>query len=85
MAEIDAIRHDFFARDDKKDMLKCLNSLSNPQKSTENMFLSIVYSLERDLNEIKSSGFKWFVRGVNPDWMRTRKEVERQLELIEPG
>jgi cytidylate kinase len=83
MAQIDTIRNDFFARIDKKNMFKCLNRLNNPQKSTENMFLSIEYSLDRDLEEIKSSGFKWFVRGENSDWMKIREEVERQLELTE--
>lgn len=83
MAEIEAIRNDFFTRADKKDMLECLNRLNNPQKSTENMFLSIEYSLAKDLEEIKASGFKWFIRGDKPDWMKIREEVERQLEFID--
>lgn len=81
MAEIDVIRDDFFTRADKQDMLKCINNLSNPQKATENMFLSIEYSLASDLKEIKNSGFKWFNRGENTSWEEVRKEIEQHFNL----
>lgn len=81
MADIAAIRQDFFSRADKNDMLRCLKTLNNPQKSTENMFLSIEYSLDKDLEEIKESGFKWFMRGKNPDWEKIRGGVEQHLGL----
>lgn len=83
MAEIEAIRNDFFTRADKEDMRRCLNNLDNPQKSTENMFLSIEYCLAKDLEEIKESGFKWFVTGEKPDWKNIREEIEQHLELVD--
>ena len=82
MAEMDAIRSDFLSRADKEDMLRCLNSLDNPKRSTENMFLSIEHALGRDLEPIKKSGFKWFVRGQRPDWRKIRDSVEQHFELL---
>ena len=81
MADMNAIRNDFFTRADKRDMLECINALSNPQKATENMFLSIEYFLTRDLQEIKESGFKWFTRGENPNWKTVREEIEQHFNL----
>jgi cytidylate kinase len=83
VAGMDQIRNDFLNRADKADMLRCLNSLDNPQQSIENMFLSIEHSLARDIDEIKASGFKWFMRGQKTDWDKIREAVERQFELIE--
>jgi hypothetical protein len=81
MAEMNAIRKDYLNRADKQDMLECLNSLRDPQKATENMFLSIEYFLARDLQEIKESGFKWFNRGEYPNWKEIREEIERHFNL----
>ena len=81
MAEMNTIRNDFLARADKQDMLKCINNLSNPQKASENMFLSIEYSLASDLKEIKESGFKWFNRGEHPNWKEIREGIEQHFNL----
>ena len=81
MAEMTAIRNDFFARADKQDMLKCINNLRNPQKALENMFLSIEYSLANDLKEIKESGFEWFSRMKNTNWEKIREEIELHFNL----
>ena len=81
MADMNAIREDFLTRADKQDMLECINNLSNPQQATENMFLSIEYSLARDLKEVKESEFKWFNRGENPNWKDIREEIEQHFNL----
>jgi len=81
MAEIGAIRRDFFNRADKQDMLRCIETLRDPRKAKENVFRSIEYSLRQDLEDVKKSGFWYFVRGENPDWERITGAVEHQLEL----
>lgn len=81
MAEMNAIRNDYLIRADKQDMLECINNLSDPQTASENMFLSIEYSLASDLKEIKESGFKWFNRGEHPNWKEIREGIEQHFNL----
>lgn len=81
MAEIGAIRKDFFDRADKQDMLRCIERLRDPQKAKENVFRSIEYSLDRDLEDVKRSGFWYLVRSENTAWERIVDAVEHQLEL----
>ena len=82
MAEMQAIRADFFSRADKQDMLRCIETLENPEQAKENVFRSIEYALNRDIENVKNSGFWYHVRGVNPDWEWLVQAIEHQFELI---
>lgn len=83
MADMAAIRSDYFKRDDKQDMLMCLNSLEDPQRATENMFRSIEHILSQEMEEVKTSGFRWIMRDQRPDWQGIRLAVEQHLQLIQ--
>ena len=85
MAEMGAIRKDFFFRDDKRDMLECINNLADPKAAFENVFRAIEHSLNDDLEDIQTSGFRYLTRGQNPDWNHIRTEVELHFGLISQG
>ena len=82
MADMQAIRADFFDRPDKIDMLRCIESLENPERAKENVFLSIEHALSREIESVKSSGFWYHVRGANPDWECIVEAVERQFDFV---
>ena len=81
MADIRAIRADFFRRSDKTDMLECIGTLENPEKAKENVFLSLEYALDREIEDVKKSGFWYNIRGISPNWESIINAVERQFEL----
>ena len=81
MADMEAIRSDFFERADKADMVRCIDSLSDPEQAKENVFRSIEYALSQQFQEVKNSGFWYNIRGINPDWERIIDAVERQFKL----
>ncbi len=81
MAEIQAIRNDYLKRPDKAEMWQCLARLGNPEESTEAMFRAIEHSLVRELEDVRASGFRWFVRGEETDWGAIRAGVERHFAL----
>jgi cytidylate kinase len=83
LAEIDAIRHNYLNRADKADMAKCLAQLNDPEESTQNMFRAIEHSLARELNEVKASGFKWFLRQEHTNWDAIRSGVEQHFRLTQ--
>ena len=82
MADMAAIRSDFFDRADKDDMVRCIEALSEPERAKENVFRSIEYTLNQQVKDVKNSGFWYNVRGINPDWERIVTAVERQFELV---
>jgi hypothetical protein len=83
MADINAIRTDYLNRPDKADMQECLARLQNPEQSTENMFRAIEYALAQEMDEVRASGFKWFLRGELTDWGKIRVGVERHFALTD--
>ena len=83
MADMEAVRSDYFSRSDNEDMLECLNGLQNPQQAIENVFLSIEHSLSRDFDEVRASGFRWIMRDQKPDWDGIRQMVERHFQFTE--
>jgi hypothetical protein len=81
MADMQAVRTDFFFRTDKLDMLQCIETLKDPELAKENTFQAIEYNLKREIESVKKSGFWYHIRGISPDWERITEAVERQLEL----
>ena len=81
MADMAAIRSDFFDRADKDDMVRCIEALGDPEQAKENVFRSIEYTLSRQIQDAKSSGFWYNIRSIKPDWERIVDAVERQFEL----
>ena len=62
-------------------MVRCIDSLSDPEQAKENVFRSIEYALSQQFQEVKNSGFWYNIRGINPDWERIIDAVERQFKL----
>jgi len=82
MADIEAVRADFFRRSDKADMLRVIESLRAPDQAKENVIRSIAYGLDRDIPEVQSSGFWCHVRSINADWDEVFEAVERQFGFV---
>ncbi len=82
MAKIQVIRQDFFDRSDKKEMLDCLKKLDNSMELIENIFKAIEYTLDDDMEDVRKSGFKYFIRELNPDWEGIIHDIEKHFGFI---
>ena len=82
MAKIEVIRQVFFDRSDKKEMLDCLKKLDNSMKLIENMFRALEYTLDDDMKDVQKSGFKYFIRELNPDWEGIIHDIEKHFGFI---
>lgn len=81
LANPDVVRNDYFNREDKQDMLKCIQGLKHPQAALDNVFHTLNYQAEKKEKEIRESGFKYFVREtINTDPMVLIKKVEKHFK-----
>lgn len=58
LATQDVVRHDYFKREDKQEMLKCIKGLRNPQAAIENVFHTMSYKAKENAT---------FISKENPD------------------
>lgn len=77
------IRHDYFRREDKQDMLNCIMGLKHPEAAIENVFGSMFYKADEHDKQILESGFEYYVRealGGGPS--EVIAEVETHFGLV---
>jgi hypothetical protein len=78
----EVIRHDYFNREDKRDMFECIKGLKHPEAAFENVFRTMFHKADEFENAIRESGFKCFKRetlGTNP--MELIEQVEKHFGL----
>lgn len=62
MASEEVVRHDYFNREDKMDMLACIQGLKDPEAAIENVFRTMFHKVDEFESSIVDSGFKYFKR-----------------------
>ena len=75
-------RDEYFKRQDKQDMYNCIMTLSNPQKSLENI-LNVVENITKiEYKTAINSGFKCFVRDKYSSVEGTAELLEEHFKLL---
>lgn len=72
----DLLRKVYFDRPEKKDFYNCVMSLSNPQKTLQNIYKSLEEANKRENDIIRNSEFKYIERN-------NQSSIENTLRLIE--
>lgn len=81
LASQDVVRNDYFNREDKQDILKCIKGLKNPQAAMDNVFEMLNYQATENEKEIRESGFKYYIREtIDTDPMELIKKVEKHFK-----
>ncbi len=80
-AEKHLIRKDYFNREDKKDMLSVINSLSDPVKSLNNVLNTVITGSEQSLEITKNSNMKYLIRNDKSSIEKTLKCMENYFDL----
>lgn len=71
------VRHDYFNREDKRDMFECIKGLRDPEAAFENVFRTMFHKADEFENAIRESGFKYFKREtLGSDPMDLIRQVE---------
>jgi hypothetical protein len=84
-ADEEVIRRGFFARADKQDLLRVINSLAEPVKTREYV-LDVTCTLSaRKQAEAEAAGMKVLVRNTGTDLQETLAVVEKHFGLACPG
>lgn len=62
LASEEVIRNDYFIREEKRDMLACINALRDPEAAIENVFRTMLHNHRENYKTIQESGFKFHIR-----------------------
>lgn len=62
LAPVQVTVEKFFDREDKNDILNCINSLPDPVSTMKNFKKALAYNAEENLPEFIDSGFKYIMR-----------------------
>ncbi len=81
LVDYDLTRQDFFKRDDKDDLYRCIMGMKNPEKTLANVFDAITYNHKDYVDKVKASGFKYLVREKTTDYEEYKRLVEEHLGL----
>lgn len=81
IAEPDLVIRDYFDRDDHRDMLECIMSLSDPDKALKNVADVLVHGVKKDLESVYESGFFYIKRDENSTTEKTLRLLERHFNL----
>ncbi|MFD0617731.1 hypothetical protein ACFQZR_09695 [Paenibacillus sp. GCM10027629] len=80
LASEEVIRHDYFNREEKREMLECINGLKNPNAAIENTFHTMLYKQEERDKAIRESGFRYNTRdNLNTNPLDLIREVEEHF------
>jgi len=75
-------RDEYFKRQDKRDMYDCIMSLSNPQKSLENVLNTVENIAKIEYETAINSGFKCFVRDIYSSVEGTAGLLEQHFKIL---
>lgn len=81
IAEPDLVIRDYFDRDDHRDMLECIMSLSDPDKALKNVADVLAHGVKKDLESVYESGLFYIKRDENSTTEETLRLLERHLNL----
>ena len=81
LVDYELVRKDFFNRDDKDDLYRLIMSQEDPKKTLQNVFSAITYDYYPYVNEVMSSGLKYFIRKEQMDYDLFHQEVIKHFKL----
>lgn len=81
VAEPDLVIRDFYEREDHREILECIMSLSDPDKTLRNVNNVLVHGVEEDLESVYESGLFYIKRHENSTTEETLSLLERHFNL----
>ncbi len=77
------VRRQYFARQDKEDMLQVIKGLENPEATLQHVLDVVAAGVAREIEEVKASGMPYILRTRDSTIEKTLDMIERQFGFLD--